>query len=214
MGGLALFLFESLAVGCGRIGYDEMAAAPTGNAGRDAESDVEADTAAQEDSNDESSDGQPMDAGCSGDACPACNSTAECTCAFFAGHAYLFCSTVITWSDAESRCEAGGMRLARVDDATENTWIRASADGLGITYAWLGIEDPALTSAWQWADGTVFWMGGQSGIAVAGLYNNWNSAHPTGTTIRACGGLLSGQYDGQWDDRSCSLQVAYVCEAY
>jgi hypothetical protein len=106
------------------------------------------------------------------------------------------------------------MRLARVDSAAENAWIRAAADALGIAYAWLGMEDPTHASVWQWSDGTVFWIGDQSGGPVAGLYSNWNAAHPMGTAIRACGGILAGQYAGQWDDRSCTSLLPSVCEAY
>jgi hypothetical protein len=115
---------------------------------------------------------------------------------------------------AEAACEAIGMRLARVDSAPENAWIRAQGDALLIGYMWLGATDPMHTSTWQWADGTVFWMGTSSGGPVGGLYSNWQVMHPNGSSIRSCAGILSGQFAGQWDDRSCSSLLAYVCKAY
>jgi len=38
------------------------------------------------------------------------------------------------------------MRLARVVDDEENSWIRATGDALAIGYIWLGAEDPTNTS--------------------------------------------------------------------
>jgi len=227
--GLTVFLAGAMALGCGRVGFEEITnVAPEATDSADASesekpivvldssspdfgrNDSPADTV---DATLDAVDVTPAEGGCSTDACTVCTSDAECRCASFA-HAYRFCSVARTWADAESRCETAGMRLARVDDAAENAWIRASADGLGIGYAWLGMADPTHTSVWQWVDGTIFWMGDETGGPVGGLYENWNAAHPTGTTIRACGGLLSGQYAGEWDDRSCSSVLAYVCEAY
>jgi hypothetical protein len=233
--GWALCLVGGLALGCGRLGYEEIAIderdVGKADSGSDASippdvpvPDADPDEArpATDVVNSDSVDPDSADAvadapdgeRCSGDACATCTSDFECGCAFFAGHAYRFCAVARTWSDAETRCEGAGMRLTRVDDGAENTWIRATADGLGIGYAWLGIEDPTHTSLWQWVDGTVFWSGDQIGSPVGGLYSHWNAAHPMGTSIRACGGLLSGQYAGEWDDRSCTSILAYVCEAY
>jgi hypothetical protein len=80
---------------------------------------------------------------------------------------------------------------------------------------WLGAEDPTNTSTWQWPDGAVFWTGVDGvGGPVGGLYSNWNAMHPSGTLIRACGGIIAGTYAGQWDDRSCTSMLAYVCEVY
>jgi hypothetical protein len=223
-------LMGGLIIACGRVGYEEVPGVVPGALDQDASIDVGFDSGADgeaatavEPTPDTSFDAANEDgaaevgsieAGCSGDACNGCMPNAECSCALYGGHTYWFCTALRNWGDAESQCEAGGMRLARIDDAAENDWVRSSADGVAIAYAWLGIEDPNHTSSWQWVDGTIFWMGDQTGAAVGGLYSDWNAAHPTGAAVRACGGLLSGQYRGQWDDRSCTSLLAYVCEAY
>jgi hypothetical protein len=115
---------------------------------------------------------------------------------------------------AEAACEIVGMRLARVVDDAENSWIRATGDALAIGYMWLGAEDPTGTSTWQWPDGAVFWIGGTAGSPVGGLYSNWNAMHPSATAIRGCGGIIAGMFAGEWDDRSCSSMLAYLCKAY
>jgi hypothetical protein len=227
-----LAAFSALVVACGRIGYDETdpggVVAPDGgidepfadrsaesspNAANDALADGSADGSPGA-ANDAEVDGVNVDAGCFGDSCVSCTSSAGCTCAGYGGSIYRFCSTPSTWSTAEAACEAAGMRLARVVSEPEDAWIRATGDALAIAYMWLGAEDPMNASIWQWPDGAVFWMGGSAGSPVGGLYSNWNAMHPTGSAIRACGGMIAGQYAGQWDDRSCTSMLAYVCKAY
>jgi len=197
----------ALVVGCGRIGYEEVVVYEPSVHEAGLETEVLP-----------AADGEltlaMTDGGCTGAGCTPCTSSAECSCATYASHTYRFCSVSRTWSDAEAQCELAGMRLARIDGALENAWIRSTADGWGIGYLWLGAEDPLQTSQWQWPDGTVFWIGAANGAPVAGLYNDWNASHPTGTNARSCGGMLTGQYASQWDDRSCSSQLPYVCKAY
>jgi len=153
--------------------------------------------------------------GCLGDACGACVPSAECSCASFGGHVYRFCTTARSWADAETQCSFAGMRLARVDGATENGFIRSTADALGSPLnmeIWIGIQDPSRTLQWQWPDGTEFWMGGASGGPVGGLYADWDVGRPTGQSQRNCGSMLPSS--AAWFDRSCTSLLPYVCELY
>src|SRR6266536_2060121 len=190
-GGDCSLIVAVLVVGCGRIGYEEV--------------DLREPPVLEEGFEtgvlpviDDGASPAPTDGGCIGESCTPCTRTAECSCATYGGHTYRFCSIGRTWTDAEAQCELAGMRLTRIDGALENAWIRSTADGFGIGYLWLGAEDPTLTSQWQWPDGTVFWIGAANGVPVAGLYNDWNASHPTGTTARTCAGMLAGQYASQW----------------
>jgi hypothetical protein len=143
---------------------------------------------------------------------PMCSGSAECSCASFGGHDYRFCTTLRIWSDAETQCTNAGMQLARVDAADENAWIRVTADTLTTAFVWLGAEDPSQTSHWQWADGTLFWVGTTAGAPVGGLYTNWLALHPTGNAVRSCGGMRPTIDNAQWADVSCTSTVAYVCK--
>src|SRR5205823_11971117 len=138
----------------------------------------------------------------------------------FNGHVYRFCSTTPTtpmgrsWVDAESQCAQAGMRLARVDDALENGFIRATGDAHGMAEIWIGIQDPTTTQHWQWPDGTQSWSGAASGMPVGGLYANWAVSKPTGNSQRSCGSMLGSVSAGGWQDRSCTSLLPYVCELY
>jgi hypothetical protein len=134
-----------------------------------------------------------------------------CSCASFNGHAYRFCTMGRMSGDADNQCTFYGMRLARVDDAIENGFIRSTADAHGLLNLemWVGIQDPSRTLQWQWPDGTVFWMGDASGSAVGGHYANWAATKPSGNTVRNCGSMLAA---GSWQDRSCTSVLPYVCE--
>jgi hypothetical protein len=105
------------------------------------------------------------------------------------------------------------MRLARVDDLAENTWIRSTADTFAMGETWIGIQDPNKTLNWQWTDGAVFWTGGANGMPVGGLFNDWSSGRPSGG-IRNCASMLTSASSGQWFDRSCTSLLPYVCELY
>jgi hypothetical protein len=190
-----------LSVGCGRVGYD-YAAATASDLGT-------ADTAV-----DATDDAGPVDLGCTADVCATCIPSTECSCATFGTHVYRFCDTTRMHADARAQCEAAGMRLVRVDDDDENTWIRTTADALLLGEVWVGAEDPTGTSTWTWPDGTQFWSGTSSGTPVGGLYNRWYPGRPQGSGGRECVGSWPAPNAGEWNDRSCTSLLAYVCELY
>jgi hypothetical protein len=140
-----------------------------------------------------------------------------CAAATFNGHDYEFCPTPLAWNNAESDCAAKGMRLVRIDDASENSWVHttafAGAAGTNSTYwPWIGGDDLAVTGAWRWTDGALFWMGGSNGTAQGGLYANWVSGSPTsGGAATDCAIL---QYSTYWADWDCTRLEPYVCEQY
>ena len=75
-------------------------------------------------------------AGLGGEACPM---------ATFGGHDYAFCVGPLSWTDAANDCAARGMRLVRIDDAAENSWVQ--------TNAFMGIMSTSSTY-WSWMGGT------------------------------------------------------------
>jgi len=109
------------------------------------------------------------------------------------------------------------MRLVRIDDAAENSWL-VSVAFAGITstssvyWPWIGATDQAVVGEWRWTDGALFWMGGSNGAAQGGLYNNWVAGSPTsGGAATDCTFL---QHSAYWADTQCTKLQPYFCEQY
>jgi fibro-slime domain-containing protein len=85
------------------------------------------------------------------------------------GHWYDIVGSGITgaWSDAETNAVALGGHLVTINDAAEETWLRASF-GSNTQY-WIGFSDAAVEGTWAWA----------SGEAVT--YTNWAAGEPSNT---------------------------------
>ena len=117
---------------------------------------------------------------------------------------------------ARSDCAAKGMRLVRVDDMAENSWLAsvafAGASSSAEYWSWLGASDLAVVGEWRWTDGALFWLGGSNGSAQSGLYANWLNNSPTDVGAATDCGIL--QYSSLWRDLDCARLQPYACEQY
>jgi len=108
------------------------------------------------------------------------------------------------------------MALARVDSSAENQWLFANAYDVGTASPgmWIGATESLLEGSWQWADGTMFWIGGIFGSAQSGLYTNWASGQP-GSILNDCGAInLGSSTSGTWFSDLCQLGTnVYACES-
>lgn len=142
-----------------------------------------------------------------------CADQAACSCASLAGHGYWFCTSTLTWSDAQAACETQGMHLVRIDSQLENDFLVSTGGPFGVFalngFAQIGANDLALAGEWRWVDGTLFWQGGPTGAAVDGLFSNWLASSPSSSGVQQCSGILSS---GKWQVRSCTAVVPFICE--
>ena len=130
-----------------------------------------------------------------------------CAGVSYQGHDYWFCPQLRTWTDARTKCEARGYNLVRIEDATENEFVRARS-GLG---AWIGANDIATEGAWVWTfGGSKFWTGSAGGAPFGGLYSKWALLQPDNLLNQDCGRIAT---DGTWTDETCVAANAYVCES-
>jgi hypothetical protein len=125
---------------------------------------------------------------------------------------YLFCSTGATWPNAGITCASQFFRLARVDTAEENTWIRITGnEAIGTGDFWLGGSDQVGENAWLWDDGAQFWQGTSGGTVVGGLYAAWSSGEPNNDGNEDCAEMYPS---GLWNDVGCGEVQPYACERY
>jgi len=152
----------------------------------------------------------------SGGAAGAPPSLPNCQTKYFNARPYLLCSPEVSWDSAKSSCASVGMVLARVDNSAENQWLFANAYDVGTASKgmWIGANESLLEGTWQWADGTLFWIGGLFGSAQSGLYTNWANSQP-GSLLNDCGAInLGASTSGTWYSDLCLLGTnVYACES-
>ena len=132
-------------------------------------------------------------------------------------HQYLFCDALVDWAGARSECEQRGMRLVRLDDAAENTWLQANAIFSASMFRrdalWLGGYEPATDGDWHWTDGDAFWSGAANGTAVGGSFTNWDGNEPNNANgPEAC--LAMSLNGTTWYDWACTAVHYFACEMY
>jgi hypothetical protein len=192
-------------------------------------------------------------AGDAGPPAPPCNSSAElcdgldndcdgvvdqgqtcldaCVGFALADHGYMFCPEPVDRGIALARCEDRGMKLAWVEDATENAALvvriteldRAGEDTELITQ--IGASDSEDEDEWRWVgngaslDGFQFWEGNgveDGGEAVGGAFQRWAEVEPNDQDGEDCGVMSvlgsANRDPGQWDDRNCDEAFAFLCE--
>ena len=105
---------------------------------------------------------------------------AACTPETFGGHAYAYCHGPLTWMAASSDCAAKGMRLVRVDDMAENSWLAS--------VAFAGARTRPSTTGPGWAPPT--WLSSANGAGPTARCSGWAArtvprrtvSMPTGST--------------------------------
>ncbi|XP_077970679.1 uncharacterized protein LOC144425162 [Styela clava] len=111
-------------------------------------------------------------------------------------------STILPWHEAQSQCERMQANLVVINDNAEDAFLATLIPSVGGT--WIGLHDLKESDDWQWVDGTPYtytnWVPGQP--------DHWENA-PGGT--ESCATML-GPNNGQWNDQSCSIPTAYLCE--
>lgn len=136
----------------------------------------------------------------------------DCECFDYRDHAYLYCSTPRTWSNAKHQCSFHEMRLVAIEDIAENNFLHGKV--LEIThgafpYFWIGGQSAGDPVVWSWPNAVVFWEGQANGAPVDGRYSNWRGGNPDAGS-EAC--AFMGQTG--WEDGGCSDSRPYICESY
>lgn len=143
-----------------------------------------------------------------------CTNTLDCSCATRSGHDYWFCRNALNWVDAEAHCEAQSMHLVSIDTQSENDFLGSTGAAFLVFalngFAFIGANAQAVAGEWRWVDGTLFWQGGPGGVAVADQFSRWAASSPSNSGIQQCAGLLD---TGEWQVRSCTAVVPFICEA-
>jgi len=122
---------------------------------------------------------------------------------------YLMCSSSVSWTTARTTCMGAQYKLAQIEDAEENAFIRNTATTLyGAVDLHIGGSDLITEGTWIWDGSDPFWMGGSGGTAIMNRYANWVPGEPNNDGNEDCGEIKPS---GQWNDGNCGDGQRFVC---
>jgi len=120
--------------------------------------------------------------------------------ALYNGNLYYLSSGTATWADAEAACVAAGGHLVAINDAGENSFVRALYPDLAFANPrmWIGLTDEATEGTFVWTNGDPF------------VYENWAGPQPDDNPP----GEDYGQfYIGEtWNDADGQALLRYMLE--
>ena len=107
------------------------------------------------------------------------------------------CHELLTWKDAERKCNKEEGHLASVEDAAENDFIFKMIGDEGV---WIGAIKSKSSGKWKWTDST-----------------SWNYTMPLPYTSYSLGvddiclGMRIETYN-DWNEESCNDQFYPICK--
>ncbi|HEU0030576.1 MAG TPA: lectin-like protein [Kofleriaceae bacterium] len=124
-------------------------------------------------------------------------------------HAYLFCATSTSWLNARATCNTAGFKLAEIDSADENAFIRSTVDAMfGGVDVHIGGTDLTAEGQWAWDGGDAFWSGDSGGVVIGGHFANWGGGEPNNDNNEDCAELKPTTF---WNDGNCGDGQRFVC---
>ena len=127
----------------------------------------------------------------------------------YMGHSYRIVTQGLSWSAAESWCEAQGGHLVTITSSGEQGFLEQYMDeAAGNWDLWIGTASP--------------WGSWVTGEAIG--YSNWGTNEPDGWNNQDCGAICHGEREGtndcgyyhmrvgQWDDLNGGNPCYFICE--
>ncbi|XP_063399303.1 perlucin-like protein [Mytilus trossulus] len=115
------------------------------------------------------------------------------------GHCYYFGEDQLSWSDAQRKCQLIGGNLVKIEDSSENTWLKSNTNGAGTIAYWIGLSDLV--------EGEFRWTSDQEVVS----YKNFDHGQPN--NLRGNQNCVYLDYNaGKWDDATCGNNHKYICE--
>ncbi len=126
---------------------------------------------------------------------------------------YTVCPSPLTYAAAAKDCELRDAHLVAIQSQEENDSVADIAFAVVNTNVWVG-GTRTDDFVWSWPDGSIFWRGGRTGAAEGAAFVFFQSGEPndSSTTTTDPERCLAMTVNENWNDRSCSLSVPYICE--
>jgi len=128
------------------------------------------------------------------------------------GSTYALCRKVRRWGPAREWCAGRGMRIVRIDDAAEQTWLAGaveSADPGPRNSWWIGLRD--VVGGGDGSADEYRWHPDDDTTPPPG-YDAWASGEPN--TNNGCARMANDEGAARlWTDRGCGETFHFVCES-
>lgn len=119
---------------------------------------------------------------------------------------YIEKDVLLTWAQANEKCERDGAYLVEIDSEDENSYLIKLATKLTpadqLYGVWAGASDLENEGVWVWK---------KSKRLVYRTFNNFKGNEPNGYRRESCLHLIR-KYSWNWNDYLCNSQLAYICE--
>ncbi|XP_072022086.1 alpha-N-acetylgalactosamine-specific lectin-like [Amphiura filiformis] len=112
------------------------------------------------------------------------------------GGCYKFFSEKKTWQDANDHCKSLNADLVSIHSADENEYVWSL---MGSEISWIGLNDVSSEGSFVWTDGSCV------------DYTSWQDDEPNQAGEEDCTEFYS-HWNGNWNDKNCSVQRAFVCK--
>ena len=113
------------------------------------------------------------------------------------GNHYLFCGDTVEWGDAREFCQSYGGDLVLINDASEDSYIKANLPSADRN--WIGFTD-------QDNEGKFYWV-----RSIKSSFTNWGTFQPSGGVAEDCVNY-DDDFLTKWDDVRCTSDSAFICE--
>jgi len=118
----------------------------------------------------------------------------------FEGACYHKSDTKMPWDDAVYYCVEVDAVLTSIHSAEENAYISDNVCNSTINDCWIGLNDRANESVWQWVDGTAF------------DYSNWKPGEPSNHFDSEHIVHIQSESDGTWNDHRTTKWAYAICK--
>ncbi|XP_052098844.1 perlucin-like protein [Mytilus californianus] len=120
-------------------------------------------------------------------------------------HCYYIGDDSVRWTDAERKCREIGGYLVKIDDSSENSWIKQQiSKSSKKTYYWMGSTD-VVNGDWRW-------IYDQTQLSYKNFYSG--RPFPTSNSNSYTFNCIMMHYgNGLWYDYQCNYVTPYVCES-
>jgi hypothetical protein len=148
-----------------------------------------------------------------GTTCATVRCRAGCTCEWYLGRRYMLCPDKLLFSAARSACTSFNMRLVRLTNGQEHSYLRLRSQQDSLPKFHIGGSDAAQEGKWLWDDGAQYWNGAANGTATGGLFAWWAAGEPNNQNGNEnCAEVQSIQ---GWNDSVCDAETkAFICKQY